>query len=112
LIANSLGGNLSRIIQLAILDDQLPFLTLGYDLNPFAIRNDLYSIFPPSHRSVILFHSNVENNSVIFHNFLSFKLTGKVVLEFSNFHIAFGFVSSILVGKLAVNNALPLSGIT
>merc|ERR1719305_884693 len=112
LIPDGLGGDLGRVIQLTVLDDQLPFLTLGNDLNPLAVRNDLHPVLPPSHGSVIFFYSNVEDSCVVFNNLLSFKCTGKGVLEFSNFHFAFGFVLAILVGKLAINDALILSGIT
>merc|ERR1719305_713990 len=63
LITDGLGGDLGRVIQLTVLDDQLPFLTLGNDLNPLAVRNDLHPVLPPSHGSVIFFYSPVSPSS-------------------------------------------------
>merc|ERR1719382_1201316 len=97
-------------VDLAILDDQLPLLTLRHNLDPLAIWNNLDTILEPLGGGVVLLDTNLEDCSLALDDVLTLQLAGEGVLELLHLQLAAGGVLALL-GELPVDLASPLAGI-
>merc|ERR1719187_1136814 len=110
LVSGDLASDVGRVVDLAVLDDQLPLLPLGHNLDPLAVWNNLDTILVPLGGGVVLLDINLEGGSLAFDHVLALQLAGEGVLELLHLQLAAGSVLALL-GELAVDLASPFASI-
>merc|ERR1719370_1282900 len=87
LVSGHLDGDAGGVVDLAVLDDQLPLLALRHDLDSLSVRNNLNTILVPLCRSIVLLNPNLEGGGLPLHHVLALQLAGEGVLEGGDRHL-------------------------
>merc|ERR1719357_2068211 len=100
LVSGHLDGDAGGVVDLAVLDDQLPLLSLRHDLDSLSVRNNLNTILVPLCRSIVLLNPDLEGSGLPLHHVLALQLAGEGVLEIFHVHSPASAISADLISRL------------
>ena len=73
-VSIGLAGDFPDVLQVRVLEHQLPLLPLHHDLDPPVLDIDLLAVPVPGDLCVIRLHIDLELTSVMLHNILTLQL--------------------------------------